>query len=189
VSASTDGQAHSGDWIAGDISPVLGCLDKTPFVGAVTDNTQASKKAWVIFREKYSTMFFQGCTSHSLHSMVKDIFAATKTKKGRDLEPTFPDGFPFESLVQFSVDCKDIIKFFHKHHVVKSISTGRSQLMSNPIFRGCDWSNHPHVSRQLIQNPCWRISNPTRIVGTGASKRRWGSFESNDKLWVTHATS
>jgi hypothetical protein len=24
--------------------------------------------------------------------------------------------------------------------------------MSNPIFRGCDWSNSPHVSRQLSQN-------------------------------------
>jgi hypothetical protein len=55
---------------------------------------------------------------------VKDIFAATKTKKGRDLEPTFPDGFPFESLVQFAVDCKDIVKFFHNHRVVKAKLSG-----------------------------------------------------------------
>jgi hypothetical protein len=51
-SVSTGGQAHSGNWIAGDISRVLSCFDKTPFVGAVTDNTKANKKVWVILRER-----------------------------------------------------------------------------------------------------------------------------------------
>jgi hypothetical protein len=32
----------------------------------------------------------------------------------------------------------------------ESISTGRSKLMSNPILRGYDWSNLPHVSRQCF---------------------------------------
>jgi hypothetical protein len=133
-SVSTGGQAHSGDWIAGDISQVLSCFDKTPFVGATTDNTKANKKAWVILREKYATMFFQGCTSHGLHLIVKDIFVATKRTKGRDLEPTYPDGFPFESLVQFAVDCKDIVKFFHSHHVVKAKLSGLQKMEKLPAL-------------------------------------------------------
>jgi Protein of unknown function (DUF 659) len=132
-SVSTGGQAHSGDWIAGDISRVLTCFDKTPFVGAFTENTKGNK-AWVIRREKYPTMFFQSCTSHGLHLIVKDIFAATKTKKGSHLEPTYPDGFPFEPLVQFAVDCKDIIKFFHNHHVVKAKLSGLQKLQKLPAL-------------------------------------------------------
>jgi Protein of unknown function (DUF 659) len=133
-SVFTGEQAHSGDWIAGDISRVFSCFDKTPFVGAVMDNTKANKKAWAILREKYPTMFFQGCTSHGLHLIVKDIFAATETKKGRFLEPTYTDGFPFESLVQFAISCKDIAKFFHNHHVVKAKLSGLQKLQKLPAL-------------------------------------------------------
>jgi Protein of unknown function (DUF 659) len=105
-SVSTGGQPLLGDWIASDISRVLSCFDKTPFVGAFTDNIKTNKKARVILREKYPTMLFQSCTSHGLDLIVKDIFAAKKAKKGRDLEPTYPDGFSFESLVQFAYIAK-----------------------------------------------------------------------------------
>jgi hypothetical protein len=79
-------------------------------------------------------MFFQGCTSHGLHLIVKDIFAATMTKKGRDLEPTYPDGLPFESLVQFAVDCTDIVKFFHNHHVVEAKLSWLQKLQKLPAL-------------------------------------------------------
>jgi hypothetical protein len=127
-SFSTGGQAHSGDWISDDISRVLSCFDKTPFVGAVTDNTKANKKAWIYFERSTKR-----CSSKVIHHTVciltvKDNFAATKIKRGRDLEPTCLDGFPFESLVQLGVDCKDIVKFFHSHHVVKAKLSGLQKL-------------------------------------------------------------
>jgi len=48
--------------------------------GAITDNTATNKLAWKMLKERYKGMFFHRCVSHSLHLMVKDTFAATKTK-------------------------------------------------------------------------------------------------------------
>lgn len=65
-------------------------------------------------------MFFHGCVSHGLHLLVKDIFAATKTKKPGYLEPSYPNGYPFEEMLQLAADCKDLVKFFNNHHVMKT---------------------------------------------------------------------
>jgi hypothetical protein len=94
----------------------------TSFSGVVTDNTSANKNAWSQLKTKYPDLFFQGCTSHGLHLLVKDVFAATKTKRnGGSSEAEYPDGYPFEDLLNFANDCKDIVKFFHNHHVVKAV--------------------------------------------------------------------
>lgn len=93
---------------------------KTTFAGAVTDNTNANKKAWKLLEIMFPSSYFHGCCSHGLHLLVKDIFAATKTKKPGDIEPTYPVGYPFEEMLNFIEDCKDIVKFFHNHHVPKA---------------------------------------------------------------------
>ena len=73
-------------------------------------------KSW---RELLSK-FFHGCVSHELHLIVKDIYAATKTKKGCSNVATYPVGYPFENMLQFAEDCKEVVKFFHNHHAIKA---------------------------------------------------------------------
>jgi Protein of unknown function (DUF 659)/hAT family C-terminal dimerisation region len=119
-SVATGIQGHTAQWIADDIDRVITKYPHTTFAGAVTDNTAANKAAWEILKGRHPTMFFQGCVSHGLHLMVKDIFAATKTKKPGHLEPSYPIGYPFEEMLQLAIDCKDIVKFFHNHHAVKA---------------------------------------------------------------------
>ena len=67
----------------------------------------------------FPSYYFQGCYSHGIHLFVKDIFAATKTKKNGDIEATYPIGYPFQEKLEFIVDYKDIVKLFHNHHDVK----------------------------------------------------------------------
>ena len=57
---------------------------------------------------------------HGLHLLVKDIFAARKTKIPGNSEPSYPIDYPFEDLLELVEDCKDVVKFFHNHHVVKA---------------------------------------------------------------------
>ena len=83
-SISTGQQLHDATWIAGDMQCVFNAYPSTLFAGAVTDNTSANKNAWQILSKKFPTKYFQGCCSHGLHLLVKDIFAASKTKKPGD---------------------------------------------------------------------------------------------------------
>ena len=50
--------------------------------------------------------------SHGLHLLVKDIFGGGPTE--------YPTGYPFEDLLQFAIDCKEVVAFFHNHHVLKA---------------------------------------------------------------------
>eukprot|EP00171_Calliarthron_tuberculosum_P023803 IDg23803t1 len=43
-----------------------------------------------------------------------------RDKKGGSSEATYPIGYPFELLHDFVEDCKDVVKFFHNHHVPKA---------------------------------------------------------------------
>ena len=119
-SVSTGMQGHTSQWIADDIDRIIAKYSQTNFAGAVTDNTSANKAAWEILKDRHPTMFFHGCVSHGLHLLVKDIFAATKTKKPGQLEPSYPNGYPFEEMLQLAADCKDLVKFFNNHHVMKT---------------------------------------------------------------------
>jgi hypothetical protein len=119
-SVTTGIQGHTAEWIAADIDRVMNKYPDTKFAGVVTDNASAYKSAWQMLKQRHPTMFFHGCVSHGLHLMVKDTFAATKTKKAGLPEPTYPEGYPFEEMLQLAVDCKDLVKFFHNHHVMKT---------------------------------------------------------------------
>ena len=86
--------------------------------GAIMDNTAANKRAWTLLKEVYPEKFVQGCVAHGLHLLVKDTFAATKTKRNR-VVADYPDLYPFEYLLNFTTECKKVVKFFHNHHAPK----------------------------------------------------------------------
>jgi hypothetical protein len=86
----------------------------------VTDNTSTNKKTWRILQDMFSSSYFQGCTSHGLHLLVRDVFGAAETKKVSQDLPTYPEGYPFKTLQEFVQDCKTVVKFFHNHHVPKA---------------------------------------------------------------------
>ena len=130
----TGEQGHTAEWIAQDVGRVIRKHANTIFAGAVTDNTAANKKAWLLLKGQFPDKFFQGCTSHTLHLLVKDIFGATKTKKRGESVATFPVGYPFESLLIFAESCKDVVKFFHNHHAVKVRLRGMQLRESLPML-------------------------------------------------------
>ena len=51
---------------------------------------------------------------------MKDVFSVSKTRKGNDNEATYPVGYPFVNMLIFVSACKDLVTFFHNHHVVKT---------------------------------------------------------------------
>ncbi|MEN9524168.1 MAG: hypothetical protein RL536_237 [Candidatus Parcubacteria bacterium] len=118
----TGSQGHTSEWISDDIRRVLNVYKDTKFAG-FTDNTAANKSAWLMLKQDYPKMFFNGCMSHGLHLLVKDIFAASKVRRAGCLEPGYPVGYPFEYLLQFAIECKDIVKFFHNHHAPRHALT------------------------------------------------------------------
>jgi hypothetical protein len=85
----------------------------------VTDNTYANKKAWSQLQKQYPSIYFHGCSSRGLHLLVKNIFAATKAKRGQPVAQ-YPEGYPFEYLKQFVEDCKDVVPFFSYHQLEKA---------------------------------------------------------------------
>jgi hypothetical protein len=109
----TYNQGHTAEWIASNIERVINAVEAEA-CGACTDNTSANKAAWKILEEKFPSMFFHGCVSHGLNLLIKDIFAPTKTNG------QYPLDYPFDELSQFADQCRDIVKFFHNHHVPKA---------------------------------------------------------------------
>jgi len=126
-SVLTGQQGHDHKFIAEDIARVIRNHKFTTFAGAVTDNTSTNKKAWGLLNNMFPSRYFQGCASHGLHLFVKDVFAATKTKKAGQAESTYPDQYPFEAILEFVASCKDVVKFFHNHHVAKAQLQERQQ--------------------------------------------------------------
>ena len=112
----TGEEAHTANWIAGNLLWVITYMT-CKVLGAVTDNTAPNKKAWSLLKEKFPTKFFHGCLAHTLHLMVKDIFLPPKKEKGPDGELRYPPTYPFEHLAIFATTCKEIVIFFHTHHV------------------------------------------------------------------------
>jgi hypothetical protein len=64
-------------------------------------------------------MFFHGCACHCLHLFVKDIFAPRKAKQEWPM-PEYPENYPFKHLLQFALDCKDVISYFSFHQQTKA---------------------------------------------------------------------
>jgi hypothetical protein len=119
-SVSTGQQGHDHKFIANKIERVIRGHPSTIFVGAVTNNTSTNKKAWGLLQITFPSRYFQGCCSHGLHLFVKDVFAMTKTKKVGQVEATYPDQYPFELMLEFIACYKDVVKYFHNHHVAKA---------------------------------------------------------------------
>ena len=112
-SVMTGQQQHSHKYIAEDIANAIQKYESTEFAGVVTDNTSTNKKAWILLHDMFPSCYFQGCCSHGIHLFVKDIFTAAKTKKTGNIEATYPIGYPFQKMLEFIVNCKDIVKLFH----------------------------------------------------------------------------
>ncbi|KAH6588617.1 hypothetical protein BASA50_005438 [Batrachochytrium salamandrivorans] len=127
-SVSTGEQSHDAKWIAQDMGRIIDSL-AGKVCGAVTDNTTTNRSAWSMLKKKYPSLFFQGCASHGLHLLVKDIFAATKTKRGREVAD-YPENYPFHYLLEFSQKCKAVISFFSFHHQMKA-QLQKAQLAEN----------------------------------------------------------
>ena len=84
--------------------------------GDITDITKAYQRAWKILERDFPGKFCHDCVSHGLHLLVKDKFAAAKTKKGGSNTATYPVGYPFEIMLQFAKDCMEVVNFFHNHN-------------------------------------------------------------------------
>jgi len=117
-SVSTGQQGHAHKFITDDIERVIREHPSIIFVGVVIDNTSMNKKAWGLLQITFPSRYFQGCCSHGLHLFVKDVFAATKTKS--QVEATSLDQYPFELMLEFIACCKDVVKYFHSHHIAKA---------------------------------------------------------------------
>ena len=106
-----------------------------------------------MLHEMFPSRYFQGCTSHGLHLFVKDVFAATKTKRAGQADAAYPDRYPFEPLLEFVAMCKDVVKFFHNHHVVKlqelQRTTGARRLSSPVATR---WGTIGAMCQTLLQS-------------------------------------
>ena len=74
-------------------------------------------------------MYFHGYASHGLHLLVKDLFAATKAKGGGTI-PDYPEAYPFEYLLNFVEDCKDLVSFF-SYHLQEKAKLVKLQLAEN----------------------------------------------------------
>jgi hypothetical protein len=153
VSTGQQGQDHK--FIADDIERVIREHPSTIFAGAVTDNTSMNKKAWGLLHITFPSCYFQGCCSHGLHLFVKDVFAATKTKKAGQVEATYPDQYLFELMLEFIAYCKDVIKYFHNHHVAKAhlrdlqLSAGARTLVRAILTR---WGTIQAMCQTLLES-------------------------------------
>ncbi|KAH6576100.1 hypothetical protein BASA62_001646 [Batrachochytrium salamandrivorans] len=117
-------KGHDHKYTAENIARVIRKYDFTEFAGAVTDNTSTNKKAWTLLREMFPSCYFQGCCSHGIHLLVKDIFAATKTKKASNTEATYPIDYSFQEMLKFIVDCWDVCQDVPQPPCCKSTVTG-----------------------------------------------------------------
>jgi Protein of unknown function (DUF 659) len=129
-SVSTGQQRHDHKFISDDIARVFRRHKSTIFAGAVTDNTATNMKAWAVLQTMFPSCYFQGCCSHGLHLFVKDVFAVTKTRKAGREVASYPDQYPFELELEFVVGCKDVVKFFHNHHIPKAQLQALQQAVS-----------------------------------------------------------
>ena len=175
-SVSTGQQGHSSVWIAADIERVIKQYPNTVFAGAVTDNTSANRNAWAILSTKFPMMFFQGCCSHGLHLIVKDIFGASKTKKQGEAEATFPDGYPFEEMFEFVDDVKGLVNFFIHHHHVKA------QLMEAQQSAGVRALSRSAPTRWgTIQDMCQTVLDSERLIHAITAARDFVSGNAKQK--------
>ena len=108
-------ESLSGEFIGKDAVRVIGELSASGVCvsGVVTDNCKANKVAWSIIKEQYPNTYIHGCVSHCLNLLLKDIFCASKLNINGT--PSYPAGYPFEYLIDFTQKCKDVVTYFTRH--------------------------------------------------------------------------
>jgi Protein of unknown function (DUF 659) len=146
-SVCTGEQGCRADWIAQDLKGILEEIINAS--GAITNNTKANQKAWKILERYFPSKFVHGFESHGLHLLVKDIFAATKTKKGGSNVATYPVGYPFKDMLHFAENCKEVVKFFQNHHAIKA-KLNQLQQQSNTKHFGQSYSYLLGIFRRLF---------------------------------------
>ncbi len=187
-SVATGQQGHTHTFIANDITRVIESNGDTVFAGAVTDNTAANKKAWSLLEERFPSFYFQGCCSHGIHLLVKDVFAATKTKKPGDEERTFPIGYPFAQLLTFVSRCKQIVRFFCSHHSPKA------QLRELQRASNCRALVNPAPTRWgTIQQMCQSLLDSEQHLHTIVNQRdfltKGGASQKSDRTQIKEFVS
>ena len=108
----------------------------------------------MLLKKESPSCYFQG--ADGLHLLVKDVFAATKTKKNGEQVATYPVNYPFERmLIYIDNKCKEIIKFFHNHHIPKAqlqelqLITGASGLVWPAPFQ---WGTIQKMCDTLLES-------------------------------------
>ena len=79
-SVGTDDERHTGEYIAELIFDVLRKYDPQKFLLVVADNASAMQKAGKIVKELYPHITMIGCTSHTLHLLIKDVIDCPSVK-------------------------------------------------------------------------------------------------------------
>ena len=70
---STVGIPQTSISIAAEIIKVIEELGPDKCVGVVTDNASNMQGAWKIIEEKYSKIYCNGCASHVMNLLIRDI--------------------------------------------------------------------------------------------------------------------
>ncbi|KAG6585079.1 uncharacterized protein IUM83_08425 [Phytophthora cinnamomi] len=77
-SGTTGGEAHTGEFMASEISLVIGEVEAVADVGkviaVVSDNAANMKKAGRLVEEKHPNVVFNGCSAHAVNLLLKDMF-------------------------------------------------------------------------------------------------------------------
>ncbi|KAH9128342.1 hypothetical protein LEN26_009120 [Aphanomyces euteiches] len=130
MTASSDGtfyldsvacpEEQEADFLAVDIDSVLTSQSSIKFSGVIMDNTDVNKKARETLQAKHPSMFFQGCSSHGLHLLAKEIFTPIMTKQANDTDVTFLKDQQLEYLRDFIEKCTEVVKFFENHDDLKT---------------------------------------------------------------------
>ena len=162
---------HSADWLANASIKVVDKLEanKITVSGQVTDNTSANKLMWTTLSKHYPDKFFYGCVAHALNLLIADLFGPSKTlannpahvsgtgstESNRGLEKMYPPGWPFESLLTFIAECRDLVNFFKNSHYVKvdllnlQRETGTAGLQGEAATR---WGSLEGMAESILRN-------------------------------------
>jgi len=112
-SLSTGEQGHNADWIATDIHRVM------------TPHAEYNFRGCHHRQYVYEQECLEAALDITPFCLLPRMYIAwpsfaIKTKKADDVESTYPLDYPFEHLLDFIVDCKDIVKLFRNNHVLKA---------------------------------------------------------------------
>ena len=89
----------------------------------------------------------------------------------------YPTGYPFEDLLQFAIDCKEVVAFFHNHHVPKAklkkaLAAAKLSVLVQPAPTHCSTLNGCFKSLPAAVNILNGLVSEPDFVTTGNTKRK-----------------